>query len=181
MSRHSPLPAIVAALLLPFLLWGCNRGGELHLSGPTTPLMAPSPTGEECFPRTQAYWRRQCDTWQGEAPAHPDWAPRQIGELLAVTDSILQALGEDTCAALIADPPDDACQWALQQYAAALLNDESGFLGDGAPLAFEGSGNETVEEALDRIRALVEVGRCGAAAEQAVQINSGHACTAPLP
>ena len=94
MSRPSHLPAILAALLLPVLLCGCNRGSEIHLSGPTAPLMAPLPTGEECHPRTQAYWRRQCDTHREVAPAHPDWSPKEIGELLAIPHITIEPVAD---------------------------------------------------------------------------------------
>lgn len=145
-----------------------------------------------CSPLTQGYWHRQCqglgliENGGVGAPPHPDWEPLVLLSIMAaITDPLVRELGspadQTTCQGLDADPQDDACQRAIKQYSALLLNIHAGHLGPACVLELPDIGLVTPLQAQAIIAALIVEGlagdddACRLANDLADLINTGAA------
>ena len=141
-------------------------------------------TCARCAPHTQGYWHRQCagcggiDSGGGSGPGeHPDFSCDELASLFARTDPDLSWFGQDTCAALDADPPSDPCERALKQYAASLLNVAAEYVSADCPLSTD-AGTELPADLLAEVAARIASGDCGGAVELADAFNNGALCPA---
>lgn len=188
-SRILPLLLVVLAAASVAALWSCsgsNSFGPGDPGGSSTSLQGPCDDGcdDACDPRTQGYWQRQCRGLEPGGPGlHPDYTEAELRAFFTETDPVLADLSEpdqDTCEALDAEPASEPCERALKQFAAALLNVVSGRVSECTLLEFDDGSVMTAQDALDAIGDLIlpaDPDQCKEAADIAVQINEGTACT----
>ncbi len=139
-----------------------------------------------CDPLTAGYWTRQClgtgeirPGQNGRGPAEPT-EPDFVSTLEPCAEAWLEGrgfFGVTTCEGLDAVPPSDACEKALKQLTALILNVCSGHLDracsvDTSP---EGCLSTTVGYLVDEAAALIQNGQCQRAAACAAAVNEGTA------
>lgn len=147
-----------------------------------------------CNPETQTagYWNRQClgvpveegglspaRNGKGKGPKEPTEPDFEL--LMACADLELANLGftnEMTCSGIEASPPNDACERALRQLTAMLLNLCSDRVQPGCPTCLENCGingaADSVSALIDEIVADISNGACKSAAEKAALVNEGE-------
>jgi hypothetical protein len=139
-------------------------------------------------PASQGYWHRQClgvpaenggidPGRNGRGPSNPT-EPGFVDELMSCAASRLEDLdyyGLTTCEGMDASPSNDACERALKQLTALILNVCSWKLLDSSAVdvAVEGCGATNVGDLIPEVRDLIDAGECGQAAECAAAANEG--------
>ncbi len=139
----------------------------------------------EADPRSQGYWHRQCLGAGLISPGRNGRGPTTVPEpdfekdLIPAVDALLEAsvFTFNTCEdGMDADPPSDACERALKQYTALLLNRESGRIQDSCLVDLAGCGAADVGELIGELVGLINTmdqASCQIAADCADAINIG--------
>ncbi len=167
----------------------CDDGNNLAGDGCSADCERECP--ESPSPDTQGYWHRQClgtgEILTGSSGRGPVGTiePGFVRSLQPCADARLLALGfagTNTCEGLDADPPQNACERALKQLTAVILNVCSGRLGNGCAvdLASEGCSSTTVGGLVGEAASLILGGDCKRASDCAAAVNEGDAL-APGP
>jgi hypothetical protein len=174
----------------PSCNWGdpilCTTWALLTLQKAAPPPVCP----EDPDPATQGYWHRQClgvpepeggidPGREGRGPQSPT-EPGFVEELMPCADNRLEDLGFYallTCDGMDADPPSDACEKAIKQLTALVLNVCSPRLADGCEIDVEalGCSSTSVGELLDEAASLIQMGQCHQAKDCVVAVNEGYA------
>jgi len=145
---------------------------------------------ENCEPRTQGYWHRQCLGTEGINPGRNGRGPQLPTEenfdpeLINCADAMLDDLFEfpdTTCEGMDADPANDKCEKALKQLTAMILNICSGRLDPGTHINVdpEGCTSMHVGDLKVELASLIEGGECAKASDCAAAVNEGVACELP--
>lgn len=143
-------------------------------------------------PHTQGYWHRQClgtgeivPGRSGRGPSEPI-EPEFVEDLQPCADRILEDAGfyaTTTCGGMDADPPSDACERALKQTTALILNVCSSRVSNACLVdatAF-GCTSGTIGDLVDELSAAIQSGDCQRAADCAGAVNEGLAAATPPP
>ncbi|ACY13487.1 choice-of-anchor L domain-containing protein [Haliangium ochraceum] len=129
-------------------------------------------TCEASDPRSQDYWRTQCNYRDPEGtPPDPFLSADILQRLLDQVEGVTQAVcgpGENTCDALNPDPYWETCERACQEYAAWLLNIASARV----PASCCNYGG-TAADAAAHVADLIATGQCAEAVSLAYDLNSG--------
>jgi hypothetical protein len=139
-------------------------------------------------PSAQGYWHRQClgvpasaggidPGRRGRGPSEPT-EPSFAEELINCGDLWLEDLGyfgETTCRGMDADPAGDACERALKQLTAILMNECSMRVDVrcAVDVASHGCTSTTLDDLIDEIAGLISADQCPQASQCAAAINSG--------
>lgn len=99
------------------------------------------PEETNACPKTQGYWWRQVTSLGlitgykgGEKAIHPDWTKAELLALFRAVDPQLAFSGQSTAQALWANPANSMKEKSLKQFAALLLNTNSGRLSAHVPV-----------------------------------------------
>lgn len=126
-----------------------------------------------CETRDAAYWQHQClgvsASEGGFDPGHSTHDPqghvepgfiKLIPGVTARLQDLVFEFGGACAAGMLADPVNDTCERALQQFTAFLFNMESGRLQDACTLdvSSEGCGSASVGNLVDELAALIRTG-----------------------
>jgi hypothetical protein len=140
-------------------------------------------------PASQGYWHRQClglpvseggidPGRHGHGPSSPT-EPGFADTLMPCAEARLEDLGfygMSTCEGMDAVPPSDACERALKQLTALILNVCSDRLQDTCPVNATGEGCSagTLSDLIDEIAGLIQGGSCQTAGACAAATNEGN-------